>query len=123
MLAKYNNIKSEKMFEGVNRKILARGGSMMAVEASFAKGAIGPIHNHPHEQISYITKGKFEFEIDGTKQIVECNDSLYIESNAKHTVLCIEEGCILDIFTPKVFAVSSRILLPIIDTSAPKLTP
>ena len=35
---------------GVSRRILAHSGKMMAVEVSFATGAIGPMHNHPHEQ-------------------------------------------------------------------------
>ncbi|KDS95766.1 pectin degradation domain protein, partial [Escherichia coli 2-011-08_S4_C1] len=27
---------------------------MMAVEVNFEQGAIGPMHNHPHEQLTYV---------------------------------------------------------------------
>jgi hypothetical protein len=34
---------------------------MMAVEVNFAAGAVGPMHNHPHEQLTYVLSGEFEF--------------------------------------------------------------
>lgn len=46
---------------GVTRRILAHGGKMMAVEVMFEQGAIGPMHNHPHEQLTYVLSGEFEF--------------------------------------------------------------
>ena len=32
---------------------------MMAVEVNFELGAIGPMHNHPHEQLTYVLSGEF----------------------------------------------------------------
>ena len=55
---------------GVERKILATSGSLMTVEVTFQKGAIGAVHSHPHEQVSYIIKGSFEFEMDGQKAVI-----------------------------------------------------
>ena len=44
----------EDLGNGVTRRILAHDGKMMAVEVNFEKGAIGPMHNHPHEQLTYV---------------------------------------------------------------------
>lgn len=88
--------------EGVTRKILSRGGSLMVVEVTFKKGSVGNRHSHVHEQASYIAKGSFEFEINGEKKIVKIGDSLYISSNEPHSTVALEDDSIIvDIFTPQ----------------------
>jgi quercetin dioxygenase-like cupin family protein len=86
---------------GNKRKILAADGSLMAVEFSFAKGAVGALHQHPHEQIGYIVKGSFEFEMDGVKKRLQAGDSYYVKPNAPHGVVALEDAVILDVFTPQ----------------------
>lgn len=88
--------------EGVKRKLLSYGGSLMMTEVTFEKGAIGSLHSHPHEQISYIVQGGFEFNLDGEIQKVVKGDSIYIPSDTLHSVKALEENSIiLDIFTPQ----------------------
>ena len=72
----------------------------MMVEIYFDKGAVGEIHSHPHEQITYVLEGEFEFTIDGKKQIVKDGDSIFNESNVPHGTICLEKGRLLDVFTP-----------------------
>lgn len=86
--------------EGVKRKILSYNDNIMCVEHSFEAGAKGKVHTHPHTQITYIAKGKFEFTIQGETKIVEKGDSLYKEGGVEHGCLCLEEGVLLDVFTP-----------------------
>lgn len=52
----YQNIAVEPAGEGVTRKVLAHGGTMMMVEVCFQAGAIGSLHNHPHEQSTYVNQ-------------------------------------------------------------------
>lgn len=88
--------------EGAKRKVLANGGSLMAVEVHFAKGAVGAVHTHPHEQISYILSGSFTYEIEGKAQSLNKGDSCYVAPNLKHGVIALEENSvILDLFTPQ----------------------
>ena len=56
--------------EGVTRKVLAHSENLMVCELHYEKDAIGALHSHPHEQITYIVSGRFEFTIDGRKFIV-----------------------------------------------------
>jgi quercetin dioxygenase-like cupin family protein len=90
-----------KTEEGVTRKLLSYGGNVMMAEISFEKDAVGSIHTHPHEQITYVLQGSFEFNVDGKIQKVGKGDSIYIPSNAVQGVKSLEENSMLvDIFTP-----------------------
>lgn len=86
---------------GVSRKILAQDADMMAVEVHFDKGGVGAVHSHPHVQISYVLSGKFEFELDGVKTVIGVGDTYYTHPNVPHGVVCLEEGVLLDVFTPR----------------------
>ena len=65
MVLKYQDILPTHPAPGITRRILAHGGQMMGVEASFEKGAVGEAHRHPHEQVSYILSGSFQYEVEG----------------------------------------------------------
>jgi quercetin dioxygenase-like cupin family protein len=90
----------EDLGNGVRRKVLSYNNNLMVVEVSYEKGAVGALHQHPHEQITYIIDGEFEFEIDGEKKILRAGDTTYKEPNVWHGAVCLKPGKILDIFTP-----------------------
>lgn len=85
---------------GVTRKILSYSEELMMTEVSFAKDARGNEHKHPHRQITYVAKGKFEFNIAGEIHTVQQGDSVLIPGDALHGVHALEEGILVDIFTP-----------------------
>ena len=68
------------------------------VEASFEKGAVGTMHRHPHEQVSYVLSGSFEYEVEGKKYILHKGDSYYVAPNENHGATALEDAVILDIF-------------------------
>lgn len=86
--------------EGVERRVLSHGGKLMAVEFRFQKGAIGALHNHPHEQIGYVVSGSFEVEMDGKKEILIAGDTYYVAPNVVHGVVALEDSVVFDVFTP-----------------------
>jgi quercetin dioxygenase-like cupin family protein len=90
----------EDLGGGVKRKVLAYGEDLMQVEVHFEKGAVGAMHSHPHTQLTYVLSGAFEFTIDGTKQVVRTGDTLYKLPGVPHGCVCLEEGVLLDTFTP-----------------------
>lgn len=89
-----------EMAEGVSRKILGRDEQIMMVKVKFDTGTIVEPHRHMHTQTSYCAKGKFEFTVGDEKQTIEYGDGVYIPSDALHGVKCLEEGVIIDAFTP-----------------------
>ena len=86
--------------EGTKRKVLAYNDKMMAVENKFEKGAKGAPHQHPHLQIVYVPEGEFYFTVEGETKIIKKGDSVLVKENAIHSCECIEEGILLDIFSP-----------------------
>lgn len=86
---------------GVERRLLARGGSMMLVEVRFAADAVGPIHQHPHEQLTFVRSGCFRFTIGEETRVIRPGDSLHVPPNVSHGCHCLEPGVLLDIFTPQ----------------------
>lgn len=85
---------------GIKRKILAYENELMSVEVKFEKGAVGAVHSHSHVQISYVLSGKFEAKIGNETEIIEKGDTYCVPSGVEHGVICLEEGTLLDIFTP-----------------------
>ncbi|AJQ93202.1 cupin domain-containing protein [Gynuella sunshinyii] len=97
----YNkDVQLEDLGDGVSRKIMAYSDNIMTVEVHFEKGAIGPLHSHPHEQLTYVLSGEFEFTIGDETKIVKTGDTLYKEPNIMHGCRCLEAGVLLDNFTP-----------------------
>jgi quercetin dioxygenase-like cupin family protein len=54
-----------------------------------------------HEQISYILSGTFEYEEAGETYILKAGDTYYVEPEVPHGATALEDGVILDIFTPQ----------------------
>ena len=96
-----NDIRGREVDPGVTRKVLAHNSDLMVCELHFRKGAVGNLHSHPHTQCTYIISGSFEFDIDGRKMVLGPGDSTYKQSGVVHGAVCLEEGTLLDIFTPQ----------------------
>ena len=100
MFIKNDSVALTNLGNGVSRKVLAYDEDLMSVEVRFEKGAVGAIHSHPHTQISYVLEGKFEATIDGKVEIISKGDTYITPPDAPHGVVCLEDGALLDIFTP-----------------------
>ncbi|HDY7865681.1 TPA: cupin domain-containing protein [Vibrio vulnificus] len=95
-----HDIALEDLGQGISRKVLAHSDNMMSVEVHFETGAIGAMRSHPHEQLTYVLSGEFEFTIGDEKKIVKTGDTMYKEPNIKHGCVCLKAGVLIDTFTP-----------------------
>ena len=95
-----SSIEWELLGDGVKRKIMSYDERLMLVKVAFEKDAIGTLHHHPHTQISYVSKGAFEVEIDGEKKLLKAGDVFYAAPGLLHGVVCLEEGELVDMFSP-----------------------
>ncbi len=86
---------------GISRKILASGGRLMAVEVAFSAGVSSAPHAHPHEQVSYIVSGRFEWQLGDERRVLAAGDSAYVPPNVTHGVRALEPSVLLDVFTPQ----------------------
>jgi len=93
-------VKWTNVAPGVQRAILAYDESVMLVKVKFEKGAIGTLHQHPHGQITYVASGQFEVELGGVKKVLHQGETFFVASNVWHGVICLEEGVLMDTFSP-----------------------
>jgi quercetin dioxygenase-like cupin family protein len=100
MFVESHNSNFEQVEIGVSRQLLGHDAQLMMVTVRFEKGAVGPLHSHPHRQVSYIVSGKFEVQIREIKKILSSGDSYFVEPDAIHGVLALEAGTIVDAFAP-----------------------
>jgi quercetin dioxygenase-like cupin family protein len=95
-----NEMKWEELGGGVSRQITGFNTQIMMVKVKFNKGSIGSPHHHFHSQTTYVAAGTFEFTVGEEKQLIQQGDAVYIKPNILHSALCIEEGLLIDVFSP-----------------------
>jgi len=89
-----------KPAEGVEVRII-HGERMTVAFFAIASGAGVPEHQHPHEQIGTVLKGKMQLTISGEQHIVTVGGAYLIPPNAIHSGLCLEGPAeVLEIFAP-----------------------
>lgn len=85
---------------GITRQVLAHDGELMMVRVTFAKGAVGYLHHHPHRQVSYVEKGAFEARVGDETTVLREGDCYLVAPDIPHGVTALEDGVLLDVFTP-----------------------
>ncbi|MFT6881075.1 MAG: quercetin dioxygenase-like cupin family protein [Algoriphagus sp.] len=90
----------EQVEELIKRKIMSYDDKSMLVKVHFQKGGVGKIHSHYHSQISYVESGSFEITIGDDVKLLKTGDVFYIAPDLLHGAICLEEGILLDFFSP-----------------------
>jgi len=90
----------EDLRGGVSRQIMGYDDKIMLIKVKFEKGSIGKLHEHFHSQTSYVASGSFELTIGDKKQVLKEGDSFYIPPHVVHGALCLEDGILIDVFSP-----------------------
>jgi quercetin dioxygenase-like cupin family protein len=96
----WDEIPFETISEGIERQMIV-GEKMMICRLRFAPNTITPAHEHPHEQMTIIEKGKVLFTLGEETKVFEAGDVLHFPSNFWHGATMLDEEVILiDIFSP-----------------------
>lgn len=90
----------EDLGNGVQRKIYGYDDQIMLVKAKFEVGAVGPLHEHYHVQVTYVESGVFQMTIGDEKKIIRKGDGYYVPPHAVHGCVCVEPGVLIDVFAP-----------------------
>ncbi len=93
-----NGIKKE--FKGVSFDVLAVGQKSMITRMNYKKNDNVPFHKHPNEQNGYVVSGVFKLKLKGKEEIIKTGDSYTLDENVLHSIEVVEEGVIIDIFSP-----------------------
>ncbi len=90
----------EDVAPGMKRKIMGFDDKIMMVKVHFDKGGVGVRHKHHHSQTTYIVSGKFEVSVGDDKKELNGGDGFYIPPDIEHGAVCLEEGILIDVFSP-----------------------
>jgi quercetin dioxygenase-like cupin family protein len=90
----------EQVENGIQRKVMAYDENLMLVKVRFEAGRIGALHKHHHSQITHVESGVFEIEINGEKRVLQRGDVYYIPPDTVHGAVCIDQGVLIDVFSP-----------------------
>ncbi len=94
------DVKEQVLENGVVRKVKGYLDDLMLVELHWKAGQVGALHTHPHRQCTYVLSGAFESDVGGAKQVLHPGDCVYTAGDQEHGLVALEDGAILDIFTP-----------------------
>jgi quercetin dioxygenase-like cupin family protein len=64
------------------------------------KGVVVPTHQHPNEQIAFVTEGALKFVVDGKPVVINAGEVLCIPANVPHSAEALENTVDIDVFTP-----------------------
>jgi quercetin dioxygenase-like cupin family protein len=85
---------------GVTRQVLGYDPGLMLVSVRFLKGAIGPVHQHPHRQVSFVVSGRFEVRIGDRTRVLSAGDCFIIPPDVPHGATALDDGSLVDVFAP-----------------------
>jgi quercetin dioxygenase-like cupin family protein len=59
-----------------------------------------PMHQHPHEQLTYVVSGRFEFTVGSKTTVLEAGMCAVIPGNVMHGGRTITACEVIDVFSP-----------------------
>lgn len=90
----------EQLEEGIERQMII-GENLMICRLRFAPHVITPAHEHPHEQMTFVERGRVLFTIGDEERIAQAGDVLHFPPGAWHGATMLDEEVVLvDIFSP-----------------------
>ena len=97
------SVGKKEVRSGVHAAQLGYGERLHAQKVEFEPGAGGTTpHDHPHEQITYITAGELILRIDGEDHHLSEGDTVIIPGDVPHAARNESEdhAALLDVFSP-----------------------
>ncbi len=86
--------------KGVEQKTLVYGEKTLMVEFRLHRGALLPLHAHPHEQTGYLVSGRILLTVGEEVHEVVAGDSWCIAGGVKHGAEIIEDSVAVEVFAP-----------------------
>lgn len=96
---KWKDIPYEKVNDHFRRKI-AWDGKVMIGLTEVDKGYEVPAHSHDNEQVTWVMRGTWRFELEGKSLEVGPGEMIFIPANVVHKATAVEKLVAYDIFTP-----------------------
>lgn len=78
----------------------AHTGTMTLGEVLLDANTVVPMHEHPHEQLTYVIDGRFQFTVGNETTILEPGMAALIPGGATHGGTTLTACKVIDVFLP-----------------------
>ena len=95
-----SDIAQRKIIEGITGQYIHGDQCTLGV-VEIEEGSNLPLHNHVHEQITFILEGELEMSIGGQTMTLRQGDYFVIHSNVPHSAIARKYCKLIDVFSPK----------------------
>jgi len=96
----WSSVPVEQLEPGIKRQMIV-GGSLMICRLHIEPNTVTPLHDHPHEQMTLVERGRVLFTIGDEQRIAQAGDVLHFPPGTWHGATMLDEEVILvDIFSP-----------------------
>ncbi len=93
------SVPAERIADKITRKVIS-GKQGMMVWWHFEAGGHAGAHRHPHEQFSWVIRGRVELRIGGETRSMVAGDVAVIPGGVEHEAFFPEDTEVLDFFAP-----------------------
>lgn len=90
----------KEIFGGSIRGHYAHLTKLTIGEVELNAGTTVPLHQHPHEQMTYVIEGRFEFTVGGQTTVLEPGMAAIIPSGVLHGGKTLTACRVIDVFSP-----------------------
>ena len=88
------------MVAGIRRRTLATGEHMMQMLVTLDAGSHLPEHQHPHEQLTHVLRGRLRLTLAGVVHELGVGQSVCIPGGTPHAADTLEDTLVVDTFSP-----------------------
>jgi quercetin dioxygenase-like cupin family protein len=88
------------MVPGIRRRTVAAGEQMMQMLVVLDAGSHLPEHQHPHEQLTHVLRGRLRLAVAGVSHDLVPGQSLCIPGGTLHAADSLEDTLVIDTFSP-----------------------
>ncbi len=96
---KLSDIDGKEIVKGYTARFV-HSDNMTTAYWEVTAGAELPLHSHMNEQVSNVTEGEFEFNLDGDTRILKPGDVVIIPPDIPHSGKAVTNCKIIDTFYP-----------------------
>jgi quercetin dioxygenase-like cupin family protein len=94
------SLPAREILGGAVRGHYAHLAGMTAGEVRLDANTVVPMHEHPHEQVTYVIEGRFEFTVGDETTIMEPGTAAMIPGGARHGGRTLTACRVIDVFAP-----------------------
>lgn len=96
---KLNDIEGKEIVKGYIARFV-HSDNLTTAYWEVTAGSELPLHSHMNEQVSNVTEGEFEFNLDGDTRILKPGDVVVIPPDIPHSGKAVTNCKIIDTFYP-----------------------